>query len=154
MTPTESELEALREAISRAREAAGSGPLAGISAAVVGPEGAVAFGTNEVHANCDATRHAEIVALSRAGAAQGAADLSGHSLISTLQPCEMCLAAMRFSGIKRLLFAARKENVAGKYFMFPSLTLEDYRAASGEGFVYLGGVMEEEVLDLYRDGEE
>lgn len=154
MTPTDAEMFALREAIARARRAAGDGPLAGISAAVVGPSGAIAYGTNEVHAKCDASRHAEIVALSEASRSLGKPDLSGHTMISTLQPCEMCLAAMRFAGISRLLFAAQKANVAPKYFMFPDLQIEDFRAASKQGFDYAGGYCEEDVLDLYRTGQE
>jgi tRNA(Arg) A34 adenosine deaminase TadA len=154
MNPTTDELNALKEAISRARDAAGGGAMAGISAAIVGPDGAVAFGTNEVHLDNDPTRHAEIVAIGAAGATLGQADLSGHTLVSTLQPCEMCLAAMRFAGITRLVFAATKDNVAAKYFQFPSIGIEDYRNASDTPFDYAGGVLEAEVLDLYRDGQE
>jgi len=93
------------------------------------------------------------VALSAATTQLGRKDLSDCTLISTLQPCEMCLAAMRFAGIRRVIYAATQANVAGKYFVFPRLRIEDF-AGAGEGFHYVGGVMEAEVLHLYEDGTE
>jgi hypothetical protein len=38
-----------------------------------------------------------------------------------------------------------------KYFRFGGLHMGDYQAA-GAGFVAVGGVLEEEVIDLYADG--
>ena len=63
------------------------------------------------------------------------------------------LSAARFAGIKRIVFGAQKENVAGKYFVFPDLTLTEFRDA-GEAFEAIGGVLEEDVVALYVDGEE
>lgn len=154
MTPTPEEHAALRQAIDAAREAAGSGPRAGIAAAIVLDGKTVALGVNEVHLHEDPTRHAEIVAIGAACRALGRSDLSGATLVSTLQPCEMCLSAMRFAGIERLVFAADKPRVAGRYFMFPSLTIDAFRKASQGGFDYAGGVDAEDVLDLYADGSE
>lgn len=65
----------------------------------------------------------------------------------------MCLAAMRFAGIQRVIFAATQANVVGKYFVFPELGIEDFKDAGGD-FSYVGGVMETDVLHLYTDGTE
>ncbi|KAF0675544.1 nucleoside deaminase [Profundibacterium mesophilum] len=154
MTPTPAERGALADAIRSARDAAGAGPRAGIAAAIVLEDRVVAVGVNEVHLHHDPTRHAEIVAIGAACRALGRSDLSGATLVSTLQPCEMCLAAMRFSGIDRLVFAADKPRVAARYFQFPSITIDAFREASGQGFDYAGGVDAEKVLDLYADGDE
>ena len=149
----EIETHLMRELISRARVASGEAGKAGIAAALIRDGQILAEGVNHVHLDPDPTQHAEIVALGRAAAALGRADLSDCVLMSTLQPCEMCLAAARFAGIRRIVFAARQENVAAKYFAFPHLTLEDFQRA-GPGFEAVGGVGEAEVLDLYVDGRE
>ena len=65
----------------------------------------------------------------------------------------MCLSAMRFAGIKRVVFAARQEHVASKYFVFPGLKIADY-AEAGEAFEHVGGVGEADVIHLYADGQE
>ena len=94
-----------------------------------------------------------MVALSQATTLLGRKDLSDCTLISTLQPCEMCLAAMRFAGIRRVIYAATQANVAGKYFVFPGFGIQDF-AGAGERFSYVGGVMEPDVLHLYAEGTE
>ena len=153
--PTAAECAALRNAIERARAiSVRPGRAPGIVAAVLARDEVLAYGENEVHAQCDPTRHAEVVAIARATRALGRTDLRGATLLSTLQPCEMCLAAMRFAGIGRLVFAARQECVHRKYFRFPALRITDFHEASGAAFVHHGGVFEGEVLDLYADGDE
>ena len=62
----------------------------------------------------------------------------------------MCLAAIRFAGISRIIFAARQESVAPKYFGFPHLTIEDFQ--NGE-FEFAAGVEESRVLHLYSNGD-
>ncbi|PWE29489.1 deaminase [Pararhodobacter marinus] len=150
---TEAERAAMAELVARAHEASHEPGKAGISAALLRDGRIVAEGTNHVHLHDNPTLHAEIVALGRAADALGRADLSDCTLLSTLQPCEMCLAAMRFAGIGRVIFAARQENVPPRYFAFPHLTLGDYLGPDTP-FVALGGVLEDKVLTLYEDGQE
>ncbi|WP_088622942.1 nucleoside deaminase [Oceanicola sp. 22II-s10i] len=151
---TEAEDAVLVRINTRARELAGDGAKAGIVAAVMRGEEVLALGENEVHLKHDPTRHAEIVAISRAAEGLGHSDLSGCTLLSSLQPCEMCLAAMRFAGIDRVIFAAGKAHVAGKYFMFPGLDLDDFRQAAKGGFTAFGPLREAEVIKLYEDAQE
>lgn len=154
LQPTEAERAALAEVNRRANALAGEGPHAGIAAAIVKDGAILCFGENEVNLARDPTRHAEIVALGRAGRALGSTDLSGATLVSSLQPCEMCLAAMRFAGIDRLVFSARKENVGPKYFVFGGIGIAEFRRASAEAFAYSAGLREEEVLPLYATEQE
>ena len=109
----------------------------------------VAWGDNQVHLENDPTRHAEIVAIAAACAHLEKPALDGATLVTTLQPCEMCLAAMRFAGIGRLIFAAGRPNVADRYFMFYGLEIDDFRKAADGDFAWCGHVMEEDVLRLY-----
>lgn len=151
ITPTAAERAAMRDAINRALRAAQETGKAGIAAAVLLGEKVIAVGENEVQLQTDPTKHAEMVALARAAAALDRTDLAGCTILSTLQPCEMCLAAIRFAGIDRILFAATQERVAEKYFAFNHLRIEDFH--NGE-FRFLGGLNEEEILHLYETGAE
>lgn len=147
---SDAERTALRGAIGRALDAHRSSGRTGIAAAIVRNGEVIETAENHVEQDCDPTRHAEMVALSAVTTRLGRTELSDCTLISTLQPCEMCLAAMRFAGIGRVIFAATQDRVAGKYFVFPGLGIEDFRAA-GDTFTHIGGVMEEDVLHLYAD---
>jgi tRNA(adenine34) deaminase len=148
------ERSALAECIRRAHAASDAPGKAGISAAVMKDGEVLAWGDNQVFLDHDVTRHAEVVAMSRATAALGEPDLSGCTLLSSLQPCEMCLSAMRFAGIDRVIFAATKDRVAAKYFMFPALSIDQFKDADKTSFHWIGGVLEDEVLALYADGDE
>jgi tRNA(Arg) A34 adenosine deaminase TadA len=150
---TQTEQDALRTAIRRAVDAHRASGRTGIVATILQGDAVVVSAENEVDQQNDPTRHAEMVALSQATALLGRKDLSDCTLISTLQPCEMCLSAMRFAGIRRVIFAATQANVAGKYFVFPGLGIQDFEDA-GESFSHVGGVMEQDVLYLYAEGTE
>lgn len=148
---TVAEQAAMRDAIDRALMASRESGKAGIAATVMQGDRIIATGENEVHLQSDPTQHAEMVAITRAAQALDRTDLSGCTIISTLQPCEMCLAAIRFAGIGRIIFAARQANVPPKYFAFPHLRIEDFQ--NGE-FEFAGGVDEASVLHLYEEGDE
>jgi len=151
IVPTEAERAAMRDAIDRALKATKQSGKSGIAATVMRGGKIIAVGENEVHLQSDPTQHAEMVAITRAAAALDATDLSGCTIISTLQPCEMCLSAIRFAGISRIIFAASQANVPPKYFAFPHLRIEDFQ--NGE-FVFAGGIEESAVLHLYENGDE
>jgi tRNA(Arg) A34 adenosine deaminase TadA len=152
---TDAERAVMDAAIDRALAlAARDDGRAGIVAAVMRGDTLLAFGENEVHRRNDPTRHAEIVAISRATRALATPDLTGATLLTTLQPCEMCLGAMRFAGMARLIYAATKPKVAGKYFMFPALGIEQFQNAADGSFTQIGGVGEARVLALYADAQE
>lgn len=147
------ETAAMREAVDRALRTRGQSGKAGIAATILHKGKVVGQGENEVRLQSDPTKHAEMVALTSAAHHLGTTDLSGCVMLSTLQPCEMCLAAMRFAGIRRVIFGATQARVAAKYFVFPSLSLSDFQE-SGEQFEAIGGIFEEEILPLYIDGKE
>ena len=55
----------------------------------------IAEATNQVASEGDVTRHAEIVAISRAQRTIGSRDLSGCTLYTTVEPCPMCSFPIR-----------------------------------------------------------
>ncbi len=150
-TPTDHEKGTLARAVTRAQGLARKGHAAPIVAAVMEGDEVVAWGDNEVHLDHDPSRHAEIVAIAAACKTRESTDLAGLTLVTTLQPCEMCLAAMRFAGIERLIFAAGRPNVANAYFRFHGLELEDFVAAADGGIAWAGHVMEDDILNLYGE---
>jgi len=90
--------------VARLALAAGEVP---IGAVVLDPSGAViASAHNEREALRDPTAHAEVVALRRAGAALGAWQLSGCTLVVTVEPCTMCAGALVLARVARLVFGA------------------------------------------------
>ncbi len=74
--------------------------------AVVVKDGAIiARAANRMQADSDPTAHAELLALRAAGKALGSPRLDGCSVYASGQPCPMCMAAMRMSGIHDITFA-------------------------------------------------
>ncbi len=93
-------------ALAEARAAGARGEVP-IGAVVIGADGAVlASAGNETEATYDASAHAEMLALRRAGHAVGSARLFECDLVVTLEPCPMCAAAIGLFRVRRLIFGA------------------------------------------------
>lgn len=70
----------------------------------------VAPGVNLVVPARASAAHAEIVALTLAQQALGSHRLTGCELATSTEPCAMCLGAIPWSGVRRLLCGAREED--------------------------------------------
>lgn len=81
----------------------------------------------------------------------GSSGLSGCTLITTLQPCELCFGTMRVAGVSGERFAAQTKHVAEGRFAFPGLDLDDFAAASSVPHVAIGGVHEARVLKVNEE---
>lgn len=112
----------MRFVLDLAREniAAGGGPFA---AAVFehGSGRLLAAGANRVVASGFSCAHAEIVALTLAQHRLGHHDLGAASfpvcaLVSSAEPCLMCLGAVLWSGVRVLSFGTRSEDVVAQGF--------------------------------------
>lgn len=103
--------EYLGRAIELARRnvAAGGGPFG----AVVVREGRVAAeAANQVISLPDPTAHAEVQAIRAAAANLGTFDLSGCTLYTSCEPCPMCLSAIYWSRIGRVVYASDRFDAA------------------------------------------
>lgn len=101
--------EWMGEALRHAREALATGDVP-VAAMVVDPAGVVvSVACNTKERDHDPTAHAEIIALRLAGHALDTANLSGHTLVVTLEPCVMCAGAIAQARISRLVFGAWDE---------------------------------------------
>ena len=70
----------------------------------------VTYASNSMIKNNDPTAHAEILAIRKACKKKKTQKLIDFSLYVTLEPCEMCEAAIYQVGIKKVFFGAYAEN--------------------------------------------
>ena len=71
---------------------------------------------NRVVAGHDPTAHAEVQAIRVAADAMGTHDLSGCVIYSSCEPCPMCLGAIYWAGIRRLVYASDRYKAAASGF--------------------------------------
>ena len=69
----------------------------------------IAVASNTVLKDNDATAHAEINAIRKAGKVLGTHDLSGCELYATGYPCPMCLSAIIWANIKTVYYGTTLE---------------------------------------------
>ncbi|GAA1289720.1 nucleoside deaminase [Saccharothrix xinjiangensis] len=116
MTTTTSPDQAwLRESVELATRnvAAGGGPF---GAVVVRGGAVVATGTNQVTTSLDPTAHAEVVAIRAACRAIGDFRLTGCVLVSSCEPCPLCLSAALWARVDRVVYAADRHDAAAAGF--------------------------------------
>jgi tRNA(adenine34) deaminase len=95
----------MEEALREAARAQASGEVP-IGAVVVHNGKVIGRGWNRPAFECDATAHAEIIALREAGREIGNYRLNDCELFVTLEPCAMCAGAMTHARIRRVIYAA------------------------------------------------
>jgi tRNA(adenine34) deaminase len=94
----------------------------------------------------DASAHAEILVMRRAGELLGGWRLSGCTLYVTLEPCPMCAGAMVQARLDRLVFGAKdpKGGAAGTLYNI----VQDKRL--NHRLKVTGGILEEECSALLQ----
>lgn len=85
------------------------GPFA---AAIVKNGRIISCGYNGVTSKNDPTLHAEIDAIRKAAKKLETFDLRGCVIYASCQPCPMCFSAVYWANIKKIYYAASKENAA------------------------------------------
>jgi tRNA(Arg) A34 adenosine deaminase TadA len=151
--------ERMRLAVALARENVvrdGGGPFgAAIFDRATGR--AVGAGVNRVQQLGNSVLHAETVAIMTAQARLGtyeldAAGLPPHDLVTSCEPCAMCLGATLWSGARRLVFGARREDACAVGFDEGPVFPESHDYLRERGIEIVGGVLRDEaraVLELY-----
>ncbi len=111
MHVTEPEERWLAAAVGRATAnvAEGGGPFAAL---VVLDDEVVAEGVNRVTRDLDPTAHAEVVAIRAACRAIGNHWLTGAVLVSSCEPCPLCLAAALWARVDGVVYAADRDDAA------------------------------------------
>ena len=95
----------MREALAEAKAAALEEEIP-IGAVIVCKGRIIGKGHNMVERLHDATAHAEMIAITAATEALGGKYLQDCTLYVTVEPCPMCAAALNWSQISRIVYAA------------------------------------------------
>lgn len=98
----------MQEALNEARKGAADFSEIPVGAVVVYAGKIIARAHNRKEELSDPTAHAEILAIRRAAEVLGDWRLSSCDLYVTLEPCPMCMAAIREARIRRLYCGAYK----------------------------------------------
>lgn len=76
----------------------------------------VAEAMNRVIPSNDPTAHAEIGAIRAACAALDRVDLRGCTIYTSCEPCPMCLGALHWARVDRIIYAASQQDAAAAGF--------------------------------------
>jgi tRNA(Arg) A34 adenosine deaminase TadA len=154
--------EKVRLAVRLARENVERGTGGPFGAAVLETETGrlVAVGTNSVVRLHNAVLHGEIVALMMAQRRLGsfslaAPGLPAHELVTSCDPCAMCLGAILWSGVKRVVCGAAREDATHLKFDEGPVFPASYAYLRERGIAFVQGVCRDEaraVLEEYRRG--
>ncbi len=106
------DLTYLQRAIDLAAEHSRDGRHGPFGAVIVKDGAVVAEGWNAVVDSHDPTAHAEVAAIRAAAQRLGTHELNGCTIYASCEPCPMCLAAIYWARIDRVVYAATKEDAA------------------------------------------
>ena len=118
----------------------------------------VAVGMNSVVRLNNCTLHGEMVAFMMAQRRVGsftlnAPHLRAHELVTSCEPCAMCLGATLWSGVRRVVYGAGREDAARLHFDEGPVFPESYRYLEERGITVVRDVLRAEaaaVLEQYR----
>jgi tRNA(adenine34) deaminase len=118
--------------------------------AVIVREGSViARGRNLGRTTHDPTAHGEMVAIRRCLADHGDAALRGSTLYTSGEPCAMCMGAILWCHLGRLVFAASIAQLATKIDQIMISSAEIAAKASFAPISITGGVLADEAMALF-----
>jgi len=113
-------------------------------------------GENTVITDNDAIAHCEINLIHQLAGKYGAGFLSSCTIYAGTEPCPMCMGAIFWSGIGRLVYALSKQGyhevagTANPAYMF-QMAPKDLRAHGGRDIEVVGPLLEEEAKQFYKD---
>lgn len=155
-----SDADKMRLAIAMARENVERGTGGPFAALIVESETGkiVAAGTNSVVRLTNSTLHGEMVAFMAAQQRLRSYSLAlpgmrRHELVTSCEPCAMCLGAALWSGVKRVVSGASREDATRLRFEEGPVFPQSYAYLEARGITFTRDVLREEaraVLEQYR----
>ena len=143
--PTSSEdVRFMRMALDEARR--GDFPF---GAVIVRDGSVIARGRNLGRTTDDPTAHGEMVAIRRCLADHGSAALRGSTLYTSGEPCAMCMGAILWCHLGRLVFAASVAQLATKIDQIMLSSAEHAAKARFAPISITGGVLADEAIGLF-----
>ncbi|MEO5510640.1 MAG: nucleoside deaminase [Longimicrobiales bacterium] len=160
LRPQTGDRDRMRVAIAVARENVLQGSGGPFGAAIFEEESGrlVSVGMNLVVPLHNSALHAEMVAFMMAQSVRGSFTLGGsdqpsHVLYTSCEPCAMCLGATLWSGVRRVVWSALREDANRLQFDEGPVFPESYEYLKERGIEFEAGVIRDEgreVLELYR----
>src|ERR1035437_419042 len=130
----------------------GGGPFGAI---IVKEDKIISEAFNRVVLNNGPTAHAEILAIRQASSVLRSHDLDGCALYSSCEPCPMCLGAIYWSGIKKVVYSSDRTDAENAGFsdklIYNELMLDPSRRRIS--FIRLTGSGGEEVFRKWDEME-
>jgi tRNA(Arg) A34 adenosine deaminase TadA len=109
----------------------------------------IAVTHNSVWRDTDPTAHAEVNCIRAAATALNTIFLHGCVLYSTTEPCPMCLAAIHWAKIERVVFGATIADAAGAGFSELAVDAKVLARMGGSPLQVESGLLREECADLF-----
>lgn len=152
--------EKMRVAIAVSRENVDRGTGGPFGAAIFERDSGtlVAIGMNSVVRLNNCTLHGEMVAFMMAQQRVGSFTLNApalptHELFTSCEPCAMCLGATLWSGVRRVVYGAAREDASRLNFEEGPVFPESYKYLEDRGIAIQRNLLRDEaraVLELYR----
>lgn len=119
----------------------------------------VGVGVNLVVPLNNSVLHAEVVAFMDAEArvqsyTLAAAGMPAHEIVTTCEPCAMCLGASLWAGVSRIVYGATRDDAAELNFDEGPVFPQSYEYLQERGISIVSEVLRDEaraVFKLYRD---
>ena len=118
-------------------------------AAIVRGGRVLAFGRNSTKRNSDPTAHAEMMAIRAFLNGHEPDDLKDVTLYTSGEPCVMCMGAIIWCGIKRLVFAASIAQLSTRIGQIDITAKQIANAAPFSQIEITGGVLSREAIALF-----
>ena len=118
-------------------------------AVIVRDGSVIARGRNLGRTTDDPTAHGETVAIRRCLADHGSAALRGSTLYTSGEPCAMCMGAILWCHLGRLVFAASVAQLATKIDQIMLSSAEVAAKASYAPISITGGVLADDAMALF-----
>ena len=159
--PLPTDPDRMRLAVALARENVRSGTGGPFGALVVERMSGriVSIGVNSVLRYNNSVLHGEVVAIMMAQARLRSYTLHGdgmpeHELVTSCEPCAMCLGAVHWSGVRRLVCGATREDATTNDFDEGPVFPESYRYLEANGIEIVRGVLRDEARAVLREYRE
>ncbi len=104
---------------------------------------------NTVWRDLDPTAHAEVNCIRTAAKALETISLGGCEMYSTCEPCPMCLSAIHWSKIDRVVFGATIADAAAAGFCELHVAAAELARAGGSALKVESGLMRDECAALF-----
>ena len=118
-------------------------------AVIVRDGGVLARGRNVGRTTGDPTAHGEMVAIRHCLADHGRAALEGSTLYTSGEPCAMCMGAILWCRISRLVFAASVQQLSARINQIGLSSSEVAAKAPFAPITITGGVLADEAMQLF-----